>query len=179
MGKISRNTQQARVLALIAGVQKHLLNTSLIVDGTTFTGAQLVQSLQGRVTANAAVVTAKAAWQSAIKTDTDPAAVTFVAQLTQAIRIMYASSVDVLADFGVAPRKVRVVDPATQVEAAAKARATRAARHTLGKNQKKSIKGSVATAAAPATPAEAASTPAAPSPVSPPANGAATTHPTT
>ncbi len=158
----NRTTQQSRLLALIAGVQKHLLTASLTVDGTTFTGARLVQTLQGQVASSSAVATAKAAWQSAVKAATDPAADAFALQLTQAIRIMYASSVDVLADFGIAPAKARVVDPATQVAAAAKARATRAARHTMGKNQKKDIKGTVATSA----PAPAIS-----SPVSPPTNG--------
>jgi hypothetical protein len=45
--------------------------------------------------------------------------------------------VDALATFGLTPRKPRVVSPEARVAAAAKAKATRAARHTMGKKQKK------------------------------------------
>lgn len=57
---------------------------------------------------------------------------------------MFGNSADVLADLGLASRKTRV--PLTAEEkavAVAKRNATRAARHTLGKNQKKDIKGAV------------------------------------
>lgn len=168
MATRNRNTKQTRLLALIAGVQKHLPNASLSVYGTTLTGAQVVQTLQEQVTASSAVAGAKAAWQAAVKADTDPASAVFLTQLTQTLRIMYASSMQTLADFGIAPPKARVVDPETQVASAAKARATRAARHTMGKNQKKDIKGTVATSAP---------VPATPSPISPPANGSTPTAP--
>ena len=46
MATRSRTTKQARVLALVAGVQKHLLNASLTLNSTTFTGAEPVQALQ-------------------------------------------------------------------------------------------------------------------------------------
>jgi hypothetical protein len=158
MATRNRSTKQTRLLALIAGVQKHLPNASLSVYGTTLTGAQVVQTLQEQVTASSAIAGAKAAWQAAVKADTDPASSLFLTQLTQTLRIMYANSVETLADFGIAPPKARVVDPDTQVAAAAKARATRVARHTMGKNQKKDIKGTVA----PAAPVPAGSSSASP-----------------
>jgi hypothetical protein len=42
----------------------------LIVDGTTLTGAQVVQTLQGQAAASSEVVAAKAAWQSSRPTTT-------------------------------------------------------------------------------------------------------------
>ena len=57
---------------------------------------------------------------------------------------MFASSIDTLADFGLAARKRRAPKPSVKVEAAALAMATRQARATKGKKQKAKIKGAVA-----------------------------------
>jgi hypothetical protein len=65
--------------------------------------------------------------------------------------------VDTLNDFGLAPRKRSEPDHATKVKMAAKVRATRAARHTLGKEQKLAPTGEPAEA--PFAPALAAATP--------------------
>ena len=48
----------------------------------------------------------------------------------------------ILADFGTAPVKHGVKSPAVKALAAERMRATRKARHTLGKRQKAKIKGS-------------------------------------
>src|SRR3979409_1544989 len=56
-----------------------------------------------------------------------------------------------LADFGLAPPKKPVTTPEKKDAAADKMRATRAARHTMGKKQKKAIKG-VVPATAPEAP---------------------------
>jgi hypothetical protein len=142
----SRNTraiQQSNVLALIAGIQKHLGTTSITVDSTTYTSANVVTMLEGRVTASNALVAATAAFHAAVQANQDPVLTAFILKLTQAIRIMYASSPAVLADFGIAPPKTRVVTPETKVLAAAKAKATRKARNTMGSVQKKNVKGTV------------------------------------
>ena len=56
----------------------------------------------------------------------------------------YKGTPSTLADFGVTPRKVRTPLTAEQkVTAAKKAAATRAARHTMSKKQKKNVKGTV------------------------------------
>jgi hypothetical protein len=163
----SRAVNITRTQALIAGVQKHFGTTPTLIDGTTYATADIVTKLQGQVNADHAVIAAKAAWQAAVKEDEDPEVEAFITKLVQVIRIMYASSPAILGDFGVAPPKAHVVSAATRVLATAKAKATRTARHTLGSNQKKGIKGSVTTvtvgssgssdesapAAAPATPA--------------------------
>ena len=73
-----------------------------------------------------------------------------VSTCIQSISLSFAGQVDTLADFGLTPRKARVVTPEEQVIAAAKAKATRAARHTMGKKQKAAIKGTVAPTPAPA-----------------------------
>jgi hypothetical protein len=65
-------------------------------------------------------------------------------------RYAYATDTATLADFGFGPVKHTEPSPAVKAAAAVKARATRAARHTMGKVQKKAITGA-ATAPAPAT----------------------------
>jgi hypothetical protein len=56
-------------------------------------------------------------------------------------------------NFGFAPRKVAARTVDTMAKAAAQAKATRKARHTMGKKQRKSIKGTVVAPTAPADPA--------------------------
>jgi hypothetical protein len=79
---------------------------------------------------------------------------------------MFSRSPDALADFGLTPRKARkALTPAELVRKAEKAKATREARHTMGKRQKLAIHGS----------APVVAVPTAPSPTSSVVNGAA--HP--
>jgi hypothetical protein len=169
----TRATQQSNALALIAGIQKHLATTPITVDSTTYTAANVVTMLQSRVTASNAVVAATAAFHAAVQADQDPVLTAFILKLTQAIRIMYASSPSVLADFGIAPPKPRVVSPETKVLAAAKAKATRKARNTMGSVQKKNVKGTVTSVTV--TPSGASSA-ASPEPA-PAAGGAAPASP--
>jgi hypothetical protein len=75
----------------------------------------------------------------------------------QWVQATYGKDPEALADFAVPGKKPRVIKPATLVASAAKAAATREARGTRGKVQKKAITG--ATATAPATPAAPAATP--------------------
>jgi hypothetical protein len=168
-GSNSRAVNHTRVLALIAGVQKHFGTTPVLVDGTTYAPADIVTKLQGRANADDAVVATKAVWEAAVKEDEDPEVTAFITKLAQTVRFMYAGSPAIMADFGVAPPKPRVVSTQTKVLAAAKAKATRAARHTMGSKQKKTVKGSVTTvtvgpsgSSEESTPASTPATPEAP-----------------
>ena len=71
----------------------------------------------------------------------------------------FAGQVGPLADFTFSPRKVATVDAAKKALAVKKMLATRAARHTLGKNQKKDVKGTVTPPEAPSTGGAAAAVP--------------------
>ena len=70
-------------------------------------------------------------------------------------------------DFGFAPPKKAVRTVEEKAQAKVRAKATRAARHTMGSQQKKLIKGTVVVPTAPAAPAT--SVPAGPSPAGQPA----------
>ena len=92
-----------------------------------------------------AVQPAKATWQATIQQARSEIAATksVVSAVKQAILTAFAGQVDTLADFGLTPRKVRVLSPQQKVAAAAKSKATRAARHTTGSVQKQAVKGDV------------------------------------
>jgi hypothetical protein len=185
----SRNDLLSGEQKMIVGLQKHEQTlTSLVIDGTPYKTADVITVVQTLVNSAQAVVSSKATWQANIIADDNARAKnkTFMSGLRQSLLVAFGSSVDVLADFGMTPHKTRAVrTPEEKAEATAKALATRAARHTMGKKQKAQIKGTVAasppqgdvtklpaTSAAPATPV-ASATPASTAPAAAPAS---TTH---
>jgi len=151
--KVTKATLEQRVRGLVAGTQKHPPTGSLTVGGGTFTATTLVQLLQSLADALGAVDSAKASWQDALKNAADVNAK--VGPVVQAYRswvvATYGNAPSTLADYGVTPRKVPTPLTAEQLVAKAeKAEATRKARNTMGKKQKKGVKGTVP-AAAPVT----------------------------
>jgi hypothetical protein len=164
--KVAKATLEQRIRGLIAGTQKHTPSGSLTLVGATYTSTALVQLLQSLADALAAVDTAKAGWESALKNEASVAAQ--VKPVIQGYRdwvlATYGSAPSTLADYGMTPRKVPTPLTAEQkVARAAKAAATRKARNTMGKLQKKAVKGTVP-ATAPSTPSSTASSPVATAP---------------
>src|SRR6202041_3154740 len=77
-----------------------------------------------------------------------------ISGLRQAIRTAFASQIAVLADFALAPRKTPAPrTPAQKAASAAKAEATRKARHTMGPVQRSQVTGATAAAALVTAPA--------------------------
>jgi hypothetical protein len=148
MSKTTSFTKVAESAAnLAAGAQKHLATvTSVTLLGTSYTPAQLeaelnsLSSLRSAVDAAQAVVKAKLQALAA----QGPALRAVAAAFEGYVRSAYANSPDVLADFGLAPKKARAPLTAEQQAAAtAKRNATREARGTRGKKQKLLVKGNV------------------------------------
>ncbi|HZU82221.1 MAG TPA: hypothetical protein VE987_04860 [Polyangiaceae bacterium] len=173
MVTVNRTSTQARDAQVIAGIQKHLQNVpSIPLGGSAYTPADLAKLVQSRIDSAATVTAAKAAWHAtvvsheALNTKLTPT----VRSLRQYVINVYGATSPVLADFGFAPPKTATRTPEEKAAAAAKAKATRAARHTAGKKQKKVVKGNVtgivvtpvtAPEEAPVTPAPPAVTPTA------------------
>jgi hypothetical protein len=182
---------------LIDGLTKHAATLpSIVIAGTSTTTAAIVAKLQARIAAISTVQTTRATWRAAVQAERTEVAATkaFVSAVRQALLVAFTGQVDVLADFGLTARKVRVVTPEEKVAATAKRAATRAARHTMGSKQKAAIKGTVATTtpvtaappvatsiATPAAPPAAGPTPtpAAPQPTAPAAPASPVAAPTT
>jgi hypothetical protein len=153
----SRNDKVAADQSLLDGINKHSATIpAVIVSGAAVPLKDITTTLQARIEAAKNVAPAKATWLVAVQADRDQRAnsKTLVTVLKQTLELFFAGQVDTLADFGLTGRKPTVVTPETRVAAAAKARATRAARHTMGKKQKAKIKGTVP-AAAPEVPPSA------------------------
>jgi hypothetical protein len=173
----SKNNEAALATKLAAGAQKHLSGLAQLVIGSgTFTPAQVEAQLQSFANLRNSVNTAKAAVSAALTDEQSqgPAMRAFYIAFIAYVRAAFGNSPDVLADFGLAPKKARKPLTADQkAAAAAKRNSTRAARGTKGKRQKAAIKGDVTgvvvtpvtaphpPAAAPLAPSEPATTGAA------------------
>jgi hypothetical protein len=142
----SRTTQISRDEALIAGVEKHLSGVTLTLSGQALTTKQIVSELQDLIDAANAVEPARAAWQAAVAAEKAQQASSqeFLVALRQAVLAMFRSQPDVLADFSLtAPKKRPKLTSAQAALKAARSKATRVARGTLGPVARQQIKGNV------------------------------------
>ncbi|MDP9000698.1 MAG: hypothetical protein M3O46_11365 [Myxococcota bacterium] len=131
---------------LIAGTNKHLANTAqVMLVGGSFTPAQVTEKLQALVKLRNDVDAAKASTKARLaveKTDM-PALRVFMDAFVSFVKAGFGTAPDVLADFGLHPKARTPLTAEAKTAAAAKRKATRAARHTTGAKKKKSVKGAV------------------------------------
>ena len=142
----NRNARSAAEQALVDGLGKHATAIpAIVISGAPLTTKDLVAILQARIDSARSAQSTRAAWLTAVQADQDERARTqaVVSGLEQILLVAFAGQVDALADFRLVPRKLRVVTPEQKLAAAARAQATRAARHTMGKKQKAAITGTV------------------------------------
>jgi hypothetical protein len=165
--KSNAQQQQTADQALIDGFTKHAatIPSSLLIGGVQIPTTTVISTLQARIAARAATAPAKASYQALVKADQDERASTkaLVSGARQAILLMFAGQIATLADFALKPRKVPApLTPEQQAAKVAKAKATRAARHTMGPAQKAKITGATPQGdATPVTPPAPAVAPAA------------------
>ena len=185
MTNINRTTELTRDAQCIAGIEKNLnAAPSLALVGTTFTPATLIALIQSRIDAASALAREEADLQArreAFKVLS--AQVTLVERgLRELVINTFGPKSAVLADFAFKATARKPLTPEQKLAKAAKAKATREARHTMGKNQKAAIKGTVSPTA-PATAAPTAPAPTVPAattvstPPSPPASPTVPTAP--
>jgi hypothetical protein len=143
---VTRAEALAGVQALIAGTLKHFPSSNFTLGGTAFTTASLVTLLQGLATAMSALIAAHAnvkdamAALASVESNVNPPMRAYV----KLVRAAFNSATQTLADFGLQPPKARAPRTSEQnAAAAAKAKATRAARGTTSKKQKLAVKGNV------------------------------------
>jgi len=143
----NRTSQETANQKLIDGFTKHSATlATLVIGGTSYKTADVITVVQGLVNSAKAVVTSRATWQAAVSADKAERSKqkTFMSGVRQSLLVAFGGSIDVLADFGLAPHKARTAPtPEQKQAAAAKAKATRAARHTMSTKQKKAVKGDV------------------------------------
>jgi hypothetical protein len=188
MSGINKTKETAQAQQLLAGFLKHLsAMVSLMVESAVYTPAQITDALKAFVTLRSNVVAAQAAAKVALNAEEAqaPALLIVIDALVSYVKLTYAKSPDVLADFGLKPRKAPTPLTAEQKAAAnAKRRATRAARGITTKAAKQAQTGNVVgvtitpvLAPAPTAPVVAPASPTAPPvPQTGGSSGGPTTH---
>jgi hypothetical protein len=141
------NKEAALAVQLAAGTQKHLSTlTNVIIGSGTFTPAQVETQLQAFATLSTDVLAARAAVKAKVADQVaqTPALRAFYIAFIAYVRAAFGNSPDVLADFGLQPKKVAAPLTVTQkAAAAAKRAATREARGTKGPKAKLAVTGNV------------------------------------
>jgi hypothetical protein len=182
MAKTDKNkvTRQNRLRKVLSGMGKHLQNVpGLTIAQVVHQVAELQARIQKDIDLSDATDQSKAAWLTEVQKersshkDIDP----LLRGIKQYVLLTWGDAKDAsstLEDFGYAPRKPMTTKPSTKVTAAAKAKATRTARHTMGPKAKLKVKGNVP-APTPSNGAASSTVPA--TPVAPAANPPATTQP--
>jgi hypothetical protein len=138
-GKTARNGFEAKVQKALAGMQKYLPSTSTLdINGATKTVAQIEADFTAMLAKFADIRSAKAQWQLAIQAvhDALPAERDEYLSLKKVLEGKLGRGNPQLLEYGFSFGKPKPVTAATKVAAAAKAKATRAVRHTLGSKQK-------------------------------------------
>jgi len=148
----NKDQQQTDDQNLVAGLEKHQATIpSLLIAGTTIPTTSIITTVQSRMAARANTAATLAAYHTALAVEeaTIAQSKATVSGTRQALKVMFAGQL------------------AEKVAVAAKAKATREARHTVGPKAKAKITGAtVAPVTAPATPVPA--TPAAAAPTGTP-----------
>jgi hypothetical protein len=142
----NRNTKQNSDRKVILAIPKHLSNVGTMnLAGTSYTPSDLVRLFQSRIEAADAATAAHAKWLDTVKGEREQIAQTaiVVRAFKNFLLSMFADQTEPLADFGVSPRKAPKKTVATKAKAVAQTKATRKVRNTMGKQQKKAVKGSV------------------------------------
>lgn len=149
-GTVNGNTHntkidlQAAYQALISGLAANYQPTdTFLLPSGTVTRDALIAQFQGFISVTETTKSANQSWREAVQAERS--ALVVVAPVRQAVRSViqgrYGASATQLAQFGFSPRKATVRKAATKAVAVMKMKATREARSTKGKVQKKDIKG--------------------------------------
>jgi hypothetical protein len=144
----AKDLQQTADQKLIDGLEKHQANlSSLLIAGTTIPTTSIITTVQSRIAARTNTAAALTAYHTALAAEeaTIAQSKAVVSGTKQAIKVMFAGQLGTLSDFGMTAPKTRApLTPAEKIASAAKAKATRAARHTMGPKAKAKITGATA-----------------------------------
>jgi hypothetical protein len=177
---------EASYQALVAGMLASYGPTATFtIRGVTYSRDQLVQRFQQRIAAAEQTKSSKNAWHADVQSErqVDIDVRLFREGMRSHLEATLGKDSANLRDYGFSPRKPRTKTVKVKAQALAKAAATRAARQTMGKKQRKAIKAPPApqptaappNAAPPPAAAASANNSASPPVAAPPATGA---HPT-
>jgi hypothetical protein len=143
MQPLRRHTRRAVDQLLLDGTKQYLSQASALTVGSQkLTPADIIALLQHRIDVAKATDDAAAALAAARLVERNDCArsAPFVASFKRLIVAMFTASPDTLAAFGLSAPKTGKKSVATKADALQKSKATREARHTMGKKQKQQVK---------------------------------------
>jgi hypothetical protein len=133
---------QTQLQLLLAGTQKDVPATSTVdIDGQEMKQSDIVAKLQSWIQLYEQKDAAKGTASNAVQALKDAGITKFRVSYVQALKQVLGKSSPLLADFGLIVTQRKVPTAQTRILAQAKNAATRKARNTLGKVQKKAVKG--------------------------------------
>jgi hypothetical protein len=142
----NKNTALALDRKAVAGVDKYFATAStLSIAGTTYTPTALKAVFQADIDASTALDAGRAQVKQQVATAQAARAKANAVRAGLKAYVLGtsgAAAVTMLEDFGVTAPKRRILTVEAKAKSIANAKATRAARHTMGKKQKEPIKGS-------------------------------------
>jgi hypothetical protein len=146
--KITKSNKVSFAMQVIAGTNKHFPNASqeIAFGGATRTVSATTALFQSYVDLRNATLAAQAGARTKLSEEEAeaPPILAVLDEYVAFVRATVGNQPDVLSEFGLAPHKGTGTQSAVQKAAAAvKRAATRKARHTMGKNQKKDVTGGV------------------------------------
>ncbi len=146
---MTKTTRQSRLRKILFGLGKRFPNlTTVMLGGVSYPMADLKSLIQGDLDVMTATAQAKADYRAQVQVERNThAKVNPVLRLLRNFVIAYFGDTQdasaALDDFGYSPRRSSKKTLEVKVEAVGKSKATRVARHTLGKKQKAKVKGVV------------------------------------
>ncbi len=145
-GKLNKAGLSHLLGSLIAGTKLHSSNANITLEGQSFTPQSLIETLESLADALAKGDAAMANWKESLAqvAQTKAKVAPIVAAYRSWLIATNGSTPSILGDYGLAPKKPRTpLTTEQKAAAAAKAKATRSARHTMGTKQKQGVKGNV------------------------------------
>jgi len=144
MPRVSKLTKRARATGIIAGIVKHFVEASHFLGGKEYSRRELVAEFQSHIAAIDEVDAKRAALAAAVEKERKLGRQT--AALARYVKMMASSrfglTPTICADFGwEVPKLPGPKTVKAKLEGAARARETRKARGTMGKRQRKKIRG--------------------------------------
>ena len=145
MPKIGKGTKKVQATRIIQGLVKHFDKGRIYpVGGRRYTPKQLIDAFQAHIDAIERVDAAQAAVTAAVARERQIALRVreLARQLKQTVTVELGFSIAGWSDFGwEVPKPPGPKKLDAKLQGAKKARATREMRHTMGKRQKKKIRG--------------------------------------
>ena len=144
MPRHAKSTKVARDRCMLAGLKKHSeLLTRAVVGGVLKSPPAVAARFQAHLDALDEVAAKQAAWREAVGNEErlEKEIKELMGPLGLCLSVVYGAASPTLRDFGLSPRKSAKISAEKMVQTVAKRNETRKARHTMGKKQKKAIKG--------------------------------------